>query len=273
MKKIALIYFLFNTAVVFGQQKDTLVYSSRREVSLEGTSNFRDLGGYPAADGRHVKWGHIYRSSDIGKLTDKDIAKLADLHVTTVCDFRGADEIAKSKDKLPTGAKWVNLPAGSETVQPSMMQAPAGPARDSMLVNMYSRTDHLKDKYKPMFDELLALDGDQSLLFHCTAGKDRTGIGAAFILSALGVDKNTILADYEATNYYWKGGNETIRKMLKTQGMDEKLVNSMLTADPAYLKRTFSAIDQKYGSMDKFLETDMGLTKSKRTALKNKYLN
>lgn len=237
MKNNIILLFLFNSALAFGQQKDTLVYNSRREITLEGTSNFRDLGGYPAQDGRHVKWGRIYRSADIGKLTDKDVDVLDSLHITTVCDFRGPDEIKKSQDRMPTEARWVNLPAGSESVQSTMAMTRPSAQPDSMIVSMYIRTDHLKNKYKPMFDELLSLDDEGALLFHCTAGKDRTGVGAALILSALGVKKPTILADYEATNYYWKGGNETVRKMLKSSGMNEEVMQAMLTANPEYLKK------------------------------------
>lgn len=262
-------------AFAFGQTSDTLVYNPRRAVQLAGASNFRDLGGYPTADGRTVKWGRIYRSADISGLTDADLQTLADRHIATVCDLRGSDEVSSKPDRLPAGATGYNLPAGSENVRAmtaSLLSArPAG--RDSLLRAFYGRTDHLRAKYRPLFDQLLALPDGQALLFHCTAGKDRTGIGAALVLSALGVDRSVILKDYAATDYYWQGGSkETVARMV-ANGADEKTVRAMLAADPAYLQITFDAIDRQYGSMNQFLTQVMGLTPETLAILRTKHLN
>jgi protein-tyrosine phosphatase len=167
----------------------------------------------------------------------------------------------------------VHLPAGSENLRLSQLNTtlrqPA--SRDSMMRATYRRTDHLKAKYKPVFDELLGLDDREALLFHCTAGKDRTGIGAALVLSALGVDRQTILADYEATNEYWKSDRESRIQQMVSQGMDEKSVRSMMAADPAYLEVTFRTLEEKYGSIDNFLKKEMELTPRKLAALRAKY--
>jgi protein-tyrosine phosphatase len=272
MKKF--LFLLLFPALTFAQapaQTDTLVYNSRRAVTLEGGSNFRDLGGYPAAGGKTVKWGHIYRSADVSKLTDADLKTLESLHLATVCDLRGPSELSTSPDRLPMGINYVNLPAGSENVRPNTNYAAMN--RDSMMRATYSRTDHLKAKYKPMFDQLLALDDTKALMFHCTAGKDRTGMGAAMILSALGVNRATILNDYAATDVYWKQGRERVAQMMKQGGSDMTQMAKMLAADPVYLQSFFTTIDTKYGSMDKFLTTEMELTPEKLTMLRTKYLN
>lgn len=272
MKKTILCLLVLVSTVAFGQ--DTLVYNPRRAVALSGASNFRDLGGYPAQNGKRVKWGQLYRSADISKLTDADLQVLADRHIATVCDLRGPDEIKTNPDRLPTGAVWVNMPAGSEntTATSAALMGARAANRDSMMLAFYSRTDHLKAKYKPMFDQLLALNDGKALLFHCTAGKDRTGIGAALVLSALGVDRATILKDYAATNEYWKGNREQIIQAMTKQGIDEQNVKSMLAANPAYLQKTFDAIDQQFGSMDNFLAQQMELTPDKLAQLRAKYL-
>ncbi|MGA0558176.1 tyrosine-protein phosphatase [Larkinella sp. VNQ87] len=273
MKKWMLMGLLSLTGMVYAEDRDTLVYNPKRAVQLQGASNFRDLGGYPAAGGKTVRWGRIYRSADISKLTDADLSVLADRHIATVCDLRGPDEIKTNPDRLPAGAQWVNLPAGSENTRAmttSLMSArPTN--RDSMMTAFYGRTDHLKAKYKPMFDQLLALDGEESLLFHCTAGKDRTGIGAALVLSALGVDRSLILKDYAATDVYWQGNREQILAQYRKQGVDENVVKGMLAANPAYLQNTFAAIDRQYGSMDAFLKQEMELSAEKLTALRAKF--
>lgn len=269
---ISISFFIVSTFAV-AEDHDTLVYNVKRAVKLEGGSNFRDLGGYPTVDGKTVRWGRIYRSADISKLTDADLTILADRHIATVCDLRGPDEVKNSPDRLPAGAQWVNLPAGSENVRLSQMsQLMNSPTRrDSLMGASYSNTTHFKAKYKPMFDQLLSLNGDKALLFHCTAGKDRTGIGAALVLSALGVDKAMVLKDYEATNEYWTG-REQMMKALIGQGMDESRVRGMMAANPVYLEKTFAAIDQQYGSMASFLTQVMELTPKKLIALRTEFL-
>jgi protein-tyrosine phosphatase len=274
MKKLLL--FLSLATPALAQTPDTVVFNSRRAVPLQGTSNFRDLGGYPAAGGKHVKWGHIYRSADISKLTDSDLQTLQSRHVALVCDLRGPQEYAQAPDRLPTGVRRLELPAGSEKIDPRLLSGGAKTiSRDSLMRAVYTTISFFPAKYKPMFDELLALPGDEALLFHCTAGKDRTGIGAALVLSALGVDRRTILKDYAATDTYWQAGREQSLQRMAQAGLSAEAVNAMrplMAANPAYLAGTFAAIDKQYGSVDKYLAAEMGLTPKKLAALRAKYL-
>jgi len=251
-------------------QDTTLVFSPKRQIKLEGGSNFRDLGGYPVKGNKHVKWGHIYRSADVSKLTDRDLKTLSDLHLATVCDLRGPDELKTSPDRLPANIQYINLPAGSENTKVNTNYAAMN--RDSMMVSTYTKTDHLKAKYQPMFEQLLVLPTDKSLMFHCTAGKDRTGMGAALILSALGVDRKYILADYAATNNFWKDAREKMLSLMAQRGMDSSALKPMLAADPKYLESFFKAIDSKYGSMDNFLKNELLLDAEKTAKLKQLYL-
>ncbi len=253
---------------------DTLVVNSRRAVTLEGGSNFRDLGGYPAANRKTVKWGHIYRSADIGKLTDADLKTLESRKIAIVCDLRGPQEYQQSPDRLPASVTRIELPAGSENVDNRALftQMQKASNRDSVMGAFYTKIDHFKAKYKPMFDQLLALDNSKALMFHCTAGKDRTGIGAALVLSALGVDRATILKDYAATDVYWQPAREKMMAQMKQMGVSEETIKPMLAANPLYLQKTFDTIDAKYGSMDNFLATEMELTPAKLAALRAKYL-
>jgi protein-tyrosine phosphatase len=275
MKKL-LFLLLLATPALAQTATDTVVFNPKRAVTLQGTSNFRDLGGYPAAGGKHVKWGHIYRSADISKLTDADLQALQSRHVALVCDLRGPQEYAQAPDRLPAGAKRIELPAGSEKIDPRLLSSGSKTInRDSLMRAVYTNTSFFPAKYKPMFDELLALDGRQALLFHCSAGKDRTGIGAALVLSALGVDRQTILKDYAATDVYWQVGREQSLQRMAQAGMSAQAVDAvrpMMAANPAYLAGTFAAIDKQYGSMDKYLASQMDLTPKKLAALRAKYL-
>ncbi len=270
MKKIFVIsILLFAQSNIFAQDS-TIVFNAKRQIKLEGGSNFRDLGGYPTQNEKHVKWGAIYRSADVSKLTDKDLTTLKDLNLATVCDLRGPDELKQKPDHLPEGIYYLNLPAGSENVKVNTNYFTMN--LDSMMTATYSKTEHLKAKYKPMFDQLLVLKSGKSLMFHCTAGKDRTGMGAALILSALGVDKKYIIEDYKATNVFWKEGGKNYAQMMIKAGMAESKVSSMLSANPVYLETFFTAIDNKYGSMDNFLKNEMELNTEKLKALKGMYL-
>jgi protein-tyrosine phosphatase len=275
MKKL-LFLLLLATPALAQTATDTVVFSPKRAVKLQGTSNFRDLGGYPAAGGKHVKWGHIYRSADISKLTDSDLKALQSRHVTLVCDLRGPQEYAQGADRLPTGVRRVELPAGSEKIDPRLLSGGAKAInRDSLMRSVYTNISFFPAKYKPMFDELLALDNSQALLFHCTAGKDRTGIGAALVLSALGVDRQTILKDYAATDVYWQAGREQSLERMAQAGLSADAVNAyrpFMAANPAYLAGTFATIDKQYGSVDKYLAKEMDLTPKKLAALRAKYL-
>jgi protein-tyrosine phosphatase len=123
-----------------------------------------------------------------------------------------------------------------------------------------------------MFDQLLSLESDKALMFHCTAGKDRTGVGAALILYALDVNEETIMSDYELTNEFRKALNEQTVKMMTTQGLPEGSARSMMAANPEYLKSAFASIASKFGSVDKFLENEIGLTQDKKEELKRKFL-
>jgi len=130
-----------------------------------------------------------------------------------------------------------------------------------------------KARYKPVFDEMLVLNKDSTMLFHCSAGKDRTGIAAALILYTLGVDEQTILNDYMATNYYRAAeNNRAIAGMTRAYGMNETMAHNMMAAREEYLNATFAAIRKNYGTIDNYLEKEMGLDKDKRRKLKELYI-
>ena len=249
--------------------------SSRREIKLQGAINFRDIGGYATKDGRHVKWGKIYRSAELSHLTEADLIKLRQLSLGYVADFRGPYEVKAAPDKLPATATWISLPAGSEhTGDSNYMKTLFQQAKgDSGLIPFYRNIVPFKDRYAPLFTVLLLADKDSALLFHCTAGKDRTGIAAALVLYALGVDEATIVEDYVATNYYRRNENEKAMKgMAQRYKLDEATARNLMSAKEAYIQATFDTIKSQYGTIDSYLEKVMALSKEKRALLQQKYL-
>ncbi|MBB5634439.1 protein-tyrosine phosphatase [Pedobacter cryoconitis] len=253
------------------QMANASVTDSTRAVAVKGATNFRDLGGYTTKQGKQVKWGKIYRSGEISKLTDADLVLLNQRHINFIVDFRGNDEVAKAKDRLPQGAEYLQLPAGSENLGNWMAQLGKLNSADSLMESFYGQTSHLKAKYKPFFQALLKQSDSSALLFHCTAGKDRTGIGAALLLYALGVPEETILDDYLLSNEFRKEENEKMVKGMVKMGIKEQVAKDLAGVKKEYLMATYQAVLSEYGSMDSFLETEMGLSDSDITSLREKY--
>jgi protein-tyrosine phosphatase len=248
--------------------------SSSREVKLEGAVNFRDIGGYATKNGKTVKMGLLYRSAALNTLTDADLAKLSGLHIKYDFDFRGPYEVKTAPDKIPVGTTRISLPAGSENVGDSnyMKNMSKYMKSDSFLISFYTVLTPFKERYTPLFDSLLSNKTASPMLFHCTAGKDRTGIAAALILYSLGVNEQAILDDYEATNYYRRNENaKAIAQMTKYYGLDEKTASNLMGAKKEYIAATFATIRSKYGSLDNYLEKELGLTPPKIKKLRAMY--
>lgn len=270
MKNIlSYLFFLTLTSSAFAQIAD----SSKREVKLQGAVNFRDIGGYETKDGKHVKWGKLYRSADLSRLTDADLNKLSQLSIAYIADFRGPAEVKTAPDKIPTRATRISLPAGSEhTGDSNYMKQMLLSAKDSGLVPFYRDIHALGDRYKPLFTELLTVSSDSAVLFHCTAGKDRTGIAAALILYALNVDEDKIVEDYLASDYYRKKETErSIKGMMVVYKMDEATARNLMGVKEDYIRATYEAIVTQYGSVDAYLEKVMDLTPAKRKTLQQKF--
>jgi protein-tyrosine phosphatase len=265
------IFLLFLLPVfAFSQVAD----SSIRHVPLQGAINFRDLGGYATTDGHHVKWKVLYRSADISKLTPTDLDTLSARHILFDVDLRGVAESAQAPDKINPGTDYILCPAGSDSTN-TMFRRLAGmqTGGDSLMLVFYTNTTYLTPRYKPFFGKLLDLPDGDALLFHCTAGKDRTGIAAALLLYALGVPYETIREDYEATNYYRARGNDSsIKAMAARANISESVLRAMWSAKGEYLDATFDAIRKKYGSIDSYLTDQLGLDKEKLVKLRAKYL-
>ena len=271
MRKLIFFFLLPLSHAAISQVAD----SSIRRVPLEGAINFRDLGGYATTDGHHVKWHMIYRSADISKLTPADLDTLRARHIVYDVDLRGVQESAKAPDKLNPGTDYILCPAGSDSLNAAMFRHLAGMTTggDSLMLVWYRNTAYLTPRYKPFFAKLIGIPSGDALVFHCTAGKDRTGIAAALVLYALGVPYETIRQDYEATNYYRAGDNDKVMGSM-TAGMHigEPVVRAMMSANGQYLDATFDAIRTQYGSVDRYLAGQLGLDQQAIVKLREKYL-
>lgn len=231
-----------------------------RLITLEGTSNFRDAGGYRTSSGQWVRMGEVYRSDALDKLTDADLAKLRRLRVRTVFDLRMEDERAKSPDRVPAGTRHVvaDVFAGSGSFQ-TMPRTP-----DEAVTAMVEAERAMvggaggRQAYTQVLDGVgHDRDHGRSVLFHCTAGKDRTGWASATLLTALGVPRATVEADYLASNEYRKAANDAVLSHLPAA--QAAVYKPLLDVRPAYLNAGFDEVRARYGSFDAYLNTGLGV--------------
>jgi len=183
-----------------------------RQVPLDGQHNFRDIGGYETIDGRKVKRGLIYRSGELGRLSDKDVERLASLKIKTVVSFLLPAEIkARGADRLPADVKEVSLPMeagnmGDLTLVVSEARDTGDFSKISPEINPEIHrllTIEGKDYYARLLREIVKTNS-LPLVYHCSHGVHRTGTATAILLSALGVPWETVRDDYLLSNTYRK---------------------------------------------------------------------
>jgi protein-tyrosine phosphatase len=246
---------------------------SIRHLPLEGTPNFRDLGGYETTDGRFVRWGLLYRSGVLTYLTPADMKYLGQTGIRVVCDFRTKQENDAAPEIWIPGVNvdHVNLPIGSDSSRNTntSMQSivDAHPTPEQLRAWMTKTYGGFAFSSAPQYAQLFSqLEKDQlPLLYHCTAGKDRTGVFSALLLLTLGVPEKTVLEDYALTNTYLRDASQSaaIKKMMAASAdksiaqLSPEQRNVLMDADPEYITSTLRAIDAKYGSFDNYRRQEL----------------
>ncbi|MER5885275.1 tyrosine-protein phosphatase [Streptomyces sp. NPDC001941] len=243
-----------------------------RLVKLQGTTNFRDAGGYRTADGRWVKMGEVYRSDALDKLTPADLAKLERLHIRTVFDLRTASERGQAPDRVPARARYevADVLAGS----PAFTQLPRTEAEAVAAMveaeKFMVRGDSAKDAYTRVFDGIARADEHHAVLFHCTAGKDRTGWAGATLLNALGVPSDTVLDDYLASNTYRAAANKAVLDHLPAE--QAKVYKPMLDVREEYLNAGYAQLSSDFGSFGAYLRKGIAVDARQRAELREELL-
>lgn len=250
----------------------------QRVLPLQGGQNFRDLGGYKTSDGRTVRWGLLYRSGSMHFLTATDHAYLEKIGIRTVCDFRDTRERTTEPVVWPAGhaprvlADDYRLDLGSMGMETPGHTPTVKEAR-ATIEGLYPRLlTQFNGQYRRMFGELLA--GHAPLAFNCTAGKDRTGVAAALILTALGVPRATVIQDYTLSNLYFDPGkvvrsDDQASRQWKTLPPD--VLKAYMAADPAYIGEVFKVMDAHRGGAAGYLRDELGLTQAKIVQLRQRY--
>lgn len=259
---------------------DTL-YFSEREINLKKAYNFRDLGGIPTTDGKHTKWGLIYRSGEIAELSKEDLAYMQELGLKTILDLRSDEEIEEKPDMYPANVAWKHLPIGDMGKQSKMKEMmktiqeadPETFSADELMEAASVQFVNSTNNFKILFEELLDENSERTpLLYHCTAGKDRTGFSSAFILRALGVDEQTVIDEYVLSNYFrYEHNEDMVEKAAKYYGIDQRILRPMMGVKAQWLQKGFDEIKNKYGSFDNYLR-EIGVDSSAQVQLRAKFL-
>ncbi len=242
-------------------------FSPPHVVPLEGGSNFRDLGGYRAKDGRAVRRGAVFRSAHLGNLTQVDRANLGRLGVRTIVDLRGVNEAAET----PHRVEGIDCRIVGAHIEPGVGDRIRGAVADgtaSPHLMMQFLTDHYRDyprRCAPGFRTLFATLSDgthRPLVFHCTAGKDRTGFASALLLTLLGVPWETVMDDYLRTNELWTG------HVGRYPELDIDTRAAIVEARTAYLEAAFNVVRADFGGPEQFAERALSLDGASRERLK-----
>lgn len=227
-----------------------------RRLELLGSTNFRDLGGYTGHGGRPVRWRRLFRSDHLGELTSEDVATLDSLNLSRVLDFRGAQERTRHPSVLP-GVVVHPLSIEPTVVQGMQALIASGKAlTPQTTVELMEQTyrDFVLDntpRFAQLFDHLLQ-DGSP-LVFHCTAGKDRTGFAAALILTALGVPRSAVMQDYLLTNDFYR--QPAVASTLAPQNV----LDVLWTVQPRFLDAALEVVQTDFGDLDTYLADGIGL--------------
>jgi protein-tyrosine phosphatase len=238
-----------------------------RRPLIEGAPNLRDLGGYAAADGRRVKWGRLFRSSNLGRLTDKGLAQIKRLGIQLVCDFRTEAESRKLPNRFPDSEiiRYVRLPIQHADFEPTSVfdRIKKGDygwiSEDFMIQGYIDSVERYPDLWARFF-QLLCDARHAPLLFHCTGGKDRTGAAAALILRALGVPEETVIADYGLSDGYNAEVRRALYEHLQPFRVDIAKVEPYFTAPESRLRALLKHVDARYGSAVGYLVQRAGVS-------------
>ena len=240
-----------------------------RSLNLSGATNFRDLGGYLGLDGRPVRWRRLFRSDNLAGLSAKDLSVLADLGLSRSFDFRGIHERAEASYELP------GVVQHSLSIEPTVVQNLRAlmntrerltePDAVALMQETYRAFVHdNSSRFGELFTHLL--DSDAPLVFHCTAGKDRTGFAAALILLALGVPRPVVMDDFLLTNSLYRRAGPRVQTDVPIEVMEV-----IWKVRGEFLDASLQVVDADYGGVDNYLAR-IGIGESQRRRLIELYL-
>lgn len=273
---------------------------AEREVVVEGIMNLRDLGGLPTTDGHVVRRGLVHRSGHLGSLvaeqgpdggggrraTPPDPRSLRAAGIRTVYDLRTEAEVTRSPDQVPEGTEVRHLDVladATESIAAHLEEVFADPTRaervfaDGVVERHYEQTyrnlvrlDSAREAYGRLFGELARIE--EPVLFHCTAGKDRTGWAAAALLTLLRVDRAAVVEDYLHSNEPVLEGFAPLLDQFADMGGDPRVLEPAFLVQRSYLDAAFDAVRADHGSIERYFAEGLGVGAEEQEALRRRLL-
>lgn len=266
-------------------------------LPVQGIVNARDLGGYEGADGRTVRAGMLLRAASLADAKDADLEYLASLPVKEVIDFRLDFELKGREDRMVPGADYIRIPVNSSAgakmeddkdaekirnqkhfdINKVIMIAAFNDKAQTMAENLYPNmvfSEECQKQFAAFLQRVVEAE-DGAVLFHCTQGKDRTGLASAYLLAALGADRETIVRDFDLTNKVYENDVRKLSRRVRLFGGKEKeiaVIESFIGANTENFIKTLDRIEAQYGSLEEYLTGPLGLSPEDMETLRNRYL-
>ena len=267
-------------------------------LPVKGIVNARDLGGYDLQKGETLRNSVLIRAAHLAEATDADLSYLSGIPVAKVIDFRKEEEKRGKEDRMIPGAEYIVLPidasgnAAGQASEKEKKKLSKGKKFDiRKLIVFAAFNDKAKVVAREMYPTLL-FDPDcqmqfaeffrqvlstenGAVLYHCTQGKDRTGIASALLLAALGADRKTIVADFDATNKVYEDDVRKYSRRVRFWGGKEEeiaVVKAFMGCNTENFVKALERVDAEYGSLEAYLEQVLGVTAADREVLRERYL-
>lgn len=267
-------------------------------IPVNGIVNARDLGGYIMQDGRKLRDGAFIRAAHLADATDDDLQYLSSIPTAKVIDFRKDIEMNGKTDRMVPGAEYIRLEIDASgkivsqatedekrlftgnkqfDVKKFMVMAAFNPMAQRIAQLMYpnlTNDPECREQFRQFF-RLILETKHGAILYHCTQGKDRTGFASALILAALGADRDTIVADFDATNRVYEEDVRLCCQNVRLMGGKEieiATVKSFLGANTDNFIKALESIDREFGTMEAYLKGPIGLTDQDILTLRERYL-
>jgi len=246
---------------------------------IDGGMNFRDLGGYRTTDGRTVKSGVVYRSAELSHITPEGFEQLKSLGIRSNVDLRSTDERKAQPIQWPAAmgvtVHQTDYPMDMAPFMALFSKGTATAEETRALMTSFYRD--VPFSFAPQYATLVrqVLDDGAPVVFNCSAGKDRTGVAAALILTLVGVPRETVTQDYLLSNTYYRplanpGAEDPATGMLRRLHPD--VLQALMGVDARYLDAVFAAIEAREGGWKRYVEEDLGLSPTDLAQLKAKLL-
>lgn len=248
-----------------------------RLVDLRGGFNFRDLGGYATREGQTLRWRQLFRSGSMAALDEADQQRIHEFGIAAIVDLRSSHERAAQPSRLHPDARpriWSRdyESSGADLIAYLASDAAKPEVAHERMAELYRALPYEQaEGYQALFEQLAS--GPLPLLFHCAAGKDRTGVAAALLLDALNVPRETIFADYALTDHYFDRACAVIRASESWfADIGPELIEPAMQARPGYLAAMFETIDARHGSIAGYARDILGFGPDVIPALRRRLL-